>query len=78
MIDDDDDAPPASTQVIRVRKVGETFFVSAGDSESGPFNTRDDALAEARKRAGDRGGLILVEGEGGLDAEAVPPSSSSG
>jgi hypothetical protein len=73
--DDDDEAPPASTQVLRVRKVGETFIVLAGESET-TFATREEALAEARKLAGDRGGLILVEGEGGLDAEAVPPSSS--
>jgi hypothetical protein len=73
--DDDDEAPPASTQVLRVRKVGEAFIVLAGESET-TFATREEALAEARKLAGDRGGLILVEGEGGLDAEAVPPSSS--
>lgn len=72
---DDDEAPPPSTQVLRVRKVGDAFVVLFADGEA-TFPTRDEALAEARKRAGDRGGLILVEGEDGLDAEAVPPSSA--
>lgn len=77
MHEPDDDAPPASTRVLRVRKVGETFFVFAGDSEaSKPCATREAALDEARALAGDRGGLILVESDDGLEAEAVPPSSA--
>lgn len=75
MQEPDGDAPPPSTRVLRVRKIGQTFVVFAGETET-PFATRDEAVAEARKLAGDRGGLILVEGENGLDAEAVPPSSS--
>lgn len=71
-----DDAPPASTRVLRVRRIGEGYVVFAGDSEASPSHaTRDEAVAAARALAGDRGGLILVEAEDGFDAEAVPPSS---
>ncbi len=78
---DDDEAPlsqpPPSTRVLRVRKVGAQFGVYAADDlAAGPFDTKDEALAAARQATGERGGLILVEGEaGGFDAEAVPPSS---
>jgi hypothetical protein len=76
MIEPDDEAPPASTRVLRVRRIGDGFVVFAGDSEAAePFSTQDEALAAARDLAGGRGALILVEGEDGLDAEAVPPSS---
>lgn len=77
MHEPDDDAPPASTRVLRVRQVGESFLVFTGDTAaSEPCATREAALEAARVLAGDRGGLILVEGDDGLDAEAVPPSSA--
>ena len=73
---DDDEAPPASTRVLRVRRLGEVYAVFAGDEEaSAHFATREEAVAAARVMTGDRGGLILVEGESGFEAEAVPPSS---
>jgi hypothetical protein len=76
MQEPDEEAPPASTRVLRVRRVGDGFVVFAGDSEETPkFASQDEALAAARDLAGGRGALILVEGEDGLDAEAVPPSS---
>ena len=77
MIEPDDDAPPASTRVLRIRRVGETYVVLAGETEVGaPHASRDEALAAARALTGDRGGLILVEGEDGFEAEAIPPSST--
>src|SRR5262249_2908887 len=74
----DDEAPPSSTRVLRVRRVGTGFQVFAGDvALTGAFATKEEALAHARSETADRGALILIEGEdGAVDAEAIPPSSS--
>ncbi len=74
--EEEEEAPPASTRLLRVRRVGDGFVVFLGDSEAAPpCATRDEAVAVARELAGGRGALILVEGADGFEAEAVPPSS---
>jgi hypothetical protein len=63
-----------------VRAIEGKFAIFAFDTPIGPerYDTRDAAVAAARELSGERGALILVEGEDGLEAEAIPPSSSSG
>ncbi len=71
--------PPASTRVLRVRPIDQKFGIFGGDTELADqrYATRDEAVAAARELSGARGALILVEGDDGLEAEAVPPSSSN-
>jgi hypothetical protein len=59
--------------------VAEKFGIFGGDTEltDERYATREEAVAAARELSGARGALILVEGEDGLEAEAVPPSSSN-
>ena len=78
--DDHPSEPPPSTRVLRVRAIEGKFGIFAFDTPLGPerYDTREAAVAAARELSEGRGALILVEGEDGLEAEAVPPSSSSG
>jgi hypothetical protein len=77
--DDHPSEPPPSTRVLRVRSIEQKFGIFGGDTELGDqrYATRDEAVAAARELSGNRGALILVEGDDGLEAEAVPPSSSN-
>lgn len=81
VVDERDDypsEPPPSTRVLRVRGIEGKFGIFAFDNELTPdrYDTREAAVAAARELTGGRGALILVEGEDGLEAEAVPPSSA--